>query len=135
VKHVLIMEDNALLANDWRGVFELNGHKVTLTHNGDAAIAHLETTEFDLVITDLFVPNAKGGLHVIGKLMTMKARMPPTIAVTGERRYTDDPKEKNYFLRQTKQLGVSATIEKPFAPAELLLMADEFWSREDKKLS
>lgn len=129
MKHVLIMEDNVLLAHDWRGVFELNGHKVTLTHNGDDAIAHLETTKFDLVITDLFVPNAKGGLHVIGRLMRVKRPRPPVIAVTGKKRFKDQEKDTNYFLQQTKHLGVSATIEKPFAPAELLLIAEEFWEK------
>jgi len=133
MKHVLIMDDNVLLAEDWRSTFELNGHKVTLTHNGDEAVACLQTTEFDLVITDLFVPNAKGGLHVLGRLLAMRKRTPPVIAVTGTRRYTDVGDEKNFFLQQTESLGVSATIEKPFASAELLLMAEELWDEQSKE--
>ena len=133
MKHVLIMEDNALLAYDWKEVFELNGHKVTLTHNGSDAIAELEDSEFDLVIIDLFVPNEKAGLHVIGKLLSMRARTPPTIAVTGLRRYTAGADEANFFLAQAETLGVSETLEKPFLPAELLLIADKFWDSPSKK--
>jgi len=127
MKHVLIMEDNALLAQEWADAFELNGHKVTLTYNGDDALAHLETTKFDLVVTDLFVPNKKGGLHIVGKVLTMRRGAPPIIAVTGARRHKDETDELSFFLRQVKSLGVSATLEKPFAAAELLLKADEFW--------
>jgi len=125
------MEDNALLAHEWKSVFKLNGHKVTLTHNGDDAVRQLEETKFDLVITDLFVPNAKGGLHVVGKILRMRRGAPPIIAVTGAKRQKDDTDGVNFFLKQVQQLGVSATLEKPFPAAELLLIADEFWSRPD----
>lgn len=130
MKHILIMEDNALLAHDWKDVFELNGHKVTLTHNGDDAVTQLNATKFDLVITDLFVPGNKGGLHVVGKILRMRRGAPPIIVVTGQKRLKDTKEAKNFFLRQVEQLGVSQTIEKPFPAAELLLIADEFWSRD-----
>jgi len=113
MKHVLIMDDNMQLAFDWRDAFVLNGNEVTLCFNGDEAIAHLEKTRFDLVITDLFVANAMGGLHVVTKILAMKGKKPPTIAVTGTRLYSKAKDDMNFFLRQVKQLGVSATIEKP----------------------
>ena len=127
MKHVLIMDDNMQLAFDWRDAFVLNGNEVTLCFNGDEAIAHLEKTRFDLVITDLFVANAMGGLHVVTKILAMKGKKPPTIAVTGTRLYSKAKDDMNFFLRQVKQLGVSATIEKPFAPGELVCMAQELW--------
>jgi len=127
MKHILIMEDNALLAHDWGAMFELNGHKVTLTHNGTDAVTHLKKTKFDLVITDIFVPNEKGGLHVVGEILRMRRGAPPIIAVTGIKRFKDDAETTNFFLRQVEQLGVSSTIEKPFAAADLLVKAQEFW--------
>lgn len=129
MKHVLIMEDNALLAHEWKDVFELNGHKVTLTHNGEDAVAQLDETKFDLVITDLFVPGQKGGLHVVGKILRMRRGAPPIIAITGQKRIRDTEEDTNYFLRQVEQLGISQTLEKPFPAAELLLIADKFWAR------
>ena len=128
MKHVLIMEDNMSLAFEWRDVFELNGHKVTLSHNGEDAIAHLDDTKFDLVVTDMFVPNQKGGLHILGKLMIMKTKAPPVIAVTGTKRYTESDDEKNFFLRQAEQFGTSETLEKPFAAGELVLIAEKIWN-------
>ena len=129
MKHILIMEDNALLAHEWKDVFELNGHTVTLTHNGEDAVTQLDETKFDLVITDLFVPGQKGGLHVVGKILRMRRGAPPIIAITGQKRTRDKEEDTNYFLRQVEQLGVSQTLEKPFPAAELLLIADKFWSR------
>lgn len=41
MKHVLIMDDNVLLAYEWADAFELNGHQVTVTHNGEDAVALL----------------------------------------------------------------------------------------------
>jgi len=121
------MEDNIALAFDWRDEFELNGHKVTLCHTGEDAIAHLEKTKFDLVVTDMFVNGAKGGLHVITKLLLMRKEAPPTIAVTGERSGVSRDKESNLFLRQALKLGASSVIQKPFPVGELMLAAHLLW--------
>jgi len=125
------MEDNTLLAHQWRSVFELNGHEVTLTHNGEDAVKLLKEEKFDLVVTDLFVPRARGGLHVVGQVLRMRRGAPPIIAVTGATRVKDEKDKTNFFLRQVEQLGVSATFEKPFPPAELLLKAEEFWKERE----
>ena len=131
MKHVLIMEDETVTALDWQNTFELNGYKVTLTHTGDEAIACLETTQFDLVVTDIFVPRAKGGLHVVGKVLTMGRGAPPVIVVTGSRRHKDDEDGQNYFLSQVKKLGASNTLEKPFPSSELILMAEDIFKRRE----
>ena len=129
-KHVLIMEDNVELALEWRDAFVLNENEVTLSYSGEDAIAHLDRTKFDLVVTDMFVPEKKGGLNVIGKILRMRFDAPPVIAVTGTRRHKDNKEDMNFFLKQVTSLGVSATLEKPFAPAELILLAHEIWDRK-----
>ena len=129
-KHVLIMEDNVELALEWRDAFVLNENEVTLSYSGEDAIAHLDRTKFDLVVTDMFVPGQKGGLNVIGKILRMRFDAPPVIAVTGKRRHKDNKEDMNFFLKQVTSLGVSATLEKPFAPAELILLAHEIWDRK-----
>ena len=127
----MISEGDALFANDLVDVFEINGHKVTLTHNGTDAISHLKTTNFDLVITNLFKSNGKNGFHLIGELLRMSKRKPLIIATTAKRRQKDKTEEMNYFLKQVEGLGVSATLEKPFDPAELLVIADKLWAKLD----
>ena len=113
------------LAFDWRDAFELNGYEVTLSYNGAEASAHLEHTAFDLVITDMFVKDGKGGLYVISKLVTMSSQAPPVIAVTGARSDVSIRKNTNSFLEQAQRLGASATIEKPFSTLDLVLLAKD----------
>jgi len=83
MKRVLIMEDNLSLAFDWKDEFELKKFDVTLCSDADQAISHLNDSDFDIVVTDLFVPKGRGGLHVIAKLLRMGKSAPPSIAVTG----------------------------------------------------
>lgn len=124
IYRILIMEDDLRLALEWRDVFQLNHYEVTLTHNGDEAIKMLETVHFDLVVTDLFVAKGRGGLSVVGKLIKMGRSAPPVIAVTGMLR-ENEAGDTNSFLRQARLLGASASIEKPFAAAELIILAEK----------
>jgi len=126
-KRVLIMEDNVGLALNWKLAFELNACEVVLSHSGDEAIDFLEAEKFDLVITDMFVPNKNGGLHVLMKLFTMGRDAPPAIAVTGEIHSMGDNYTTNVFLDQASRLGAAKHLQKPFPAGELVLMAHSFW--------
>jgi len=123
-KRVLIMEDNHDLAVEWRDAFELNQYSVALSSNGDEAAKYLASEKFDLVITDIFVKNGKGGLFLLTQLLKMGADAPPAIAVTGAFAHSNSSEEQNLFLEQAGRLGASANISKPFLPMELLLLAD-----------
>ncbi len=133
MKRVLIMEDNIDLAINWKNAFELNGCKVTISHDGDEASTFLEKEEFDLVVTDMFVPHKRGGLHVLFTLFKMGKKAPPAIAVTGERISSRKNEDVNMFLRQAERLGASSHIQKPFPPAELVVLAQSFWDKEDQQ--
>lgn len=124
MKRALIMEDDMTLAFEWRDAFALNHFNVTLTHNGEDAAAFLDRDVFDIVIVDLFVKSGSGGLFVISKLARMGQKAPPVIAVTGAGQFSHRSSEKNLFLKQAGNLGASATLEKPFLAAELLLAVD-----------
>ncbi len=45
----------------------------------------LELEKFDLVVTDLIVPQGRGGLSVITKLLSMRSNAPASIVITGAR--------------------------------------------------
>lgn len=98
-----------------------------MCYNVDDASVLLESAQYDLVITDMFVPNGKGGLHIIGKLILMGEAAPPVIAVTGQRSTAYPRGDTNLFLAQAKRLGASAAMEKPFAASELLAVAKKLW--------
>lgn len=121
------MDDNTALAMEWREVFELNHIDVELSHTAEDAVKYLECEKFDLVITDLFVTGSKGGLHVLAKLIKMGADAPPAIAVTGSFIKSRDHVDGNLFLEQARRLGSAETIQKPFPPLELVVLARKLW--------
>lgn len=130
MKRVLIMEDNLSLCLDWKAAFELNHCHVEITHSGEDAVGFLEQQTFDLIVLDVFVPGAKGGLYVLGKLLLME-QQPPCITVTGAHAHHGPFSQKfgeNTYLRQAERLGASATLRKPFVAAELVAAASTLWS-------
>lgn len=134
MKRILIMEDNTPLAMEWKTAFELNDAVVTICNNGDEGLVYLEKHKYDLVITDMFVNEGSGGLHILLKLFKMGASAPPAIAVTGAQSFSKSHKQKdhNVFLEQASRLGASAHILKPFPAGELVRIARELWGEAPK---
>lgn len=129
MKRILIMEDNLALGLEWVSAFELNQCEVSLCDNVRDAIDLLETDFYDLLITDLFVNEEEGGLHLLRKLATLESKTPPIIAVTGAVIPDKSETDKNLFLETARILGASSYIEKPFPAAELVLMAHDLWDK------
>lgn len=121
---VLIMEDNVSLAQHWKQTFELNAdYQVVICHNAKEALGFLDGEQYDLVITDLFVPGSSGGLGVLLKIFKMGQDRPLAIAVTGEKVPSVMSDVKNVYLAQAARLGAAITLEKPFPAAELIIAA------------
>ena len=93
MQNILVMEDDLLIAQDMCCELEDGGYRVTLSSAPADAQVRLETEEFDLLVTDLFVRDADTvqskdcGLvlvHAIrGGVMPNLDRHMPIIVVTG----------------------------------------------------
>ena len=59
-KHILIIEDEALLGNLLKQRVERSGFKVTLFSNGADALKFLKTGSADLVLLDIIMPKMSG---------------------------------------------------------------------------
>src|SRR5258705_8773707 len=59
-KNILVVDDYPLVCEALRLMLELDGHRVTKASCGTEALAHVESADFDLVITDYFLPGMKG---------------------------------------------------------------------------
>lgn len=68
-KHVLIVEDDELLLNMYRVVFEQHHYQVTTAADGQAALNVLQQTVPDVILLDVVMPKV-GGLEL---LKTLKA--------------------------------------------------------------
>jgi CheY-like chemotaxis protein len=59
-KHVLVVDDDQGTRNLFRLVLVPMGYQVTLAANGQEALAEMRRGPFDLIITDLHLPDSNG---------------------------------------------------------------------------
>jgi CheY-like chemotaxis protein len=115
---ILVIDDEAPVCEAIEALLEGAGHDVSCAADGFQAIVMHRTAHFDLVITDIIMPEMEG-------IETIKAIRETTpeigiIAVSGGGRL-----EPKLFLRAALILGADATFTKPFANAELLAKVAE----------
>ncbi len=79
--HVLLIDDEAIALSNLTHVFEREGYAVTACKDGESGLAAMQTTEFDLVLTDLRMP----GIDGMDVLRHVRETMPdvPVIVITG----------------------------------------------------
>jgi two-component system, chemotaxis family, CheB/CheR fusion protein len=107
---VLLVED----AKDIRDVFTLllqaEGAKVAATGSGREAVELASREEFDVVLTDLGLPDIPGDL-VIRHVVATARRRPWVVVVTG----FDEP-----FVGRAREAGADVILTKPLAWSVLL---------------
>lgn len=107
---VLVVEDDEEMRELLKKVLAKEGYRVGLAANGAEALARLAAEPYDLVVTNMLMPEA-GGLQLIADI---RARSPelPVILITAFGDWSS--------YAQALDLGVSAYISKPLRMAEFL---------------
>ncbi|MFC1577231.1 response regulator [Candidatus Omnitrophota bacterium] len=112
MKKILIVEDDKLLANALKVMFEANGFNCNLALEGYYAIQSAHKDKPDLVITDLGLP-AGNGFKIIETIRDSVDLMGiPAMIITGK----TDPD----VLKKIEALAVKAYFIKPFDHKALL---------------
>lgn len=114
---ILLVDDDASVLDVMSEMLRLEGHNVTVAENGAEAVKCVNNTEFDLVITDLIMPE-KEGLETIADIRRRYAEM-PIIAISGGGRLGP-----NDYLETARFIGANATLAKPFARTDLIDAVD-----------
>ncbi len=78
---ILLVEDDELMRDSLEKLLRINKYDVECAQDGQAALKILEEAEFDLMITDLLMPELSG--HLLIKLCREKFPDLPIIAMTG----------------------------------------------------
>jgi len=107
-KRVLVVDDETFVADAVKMILVFDGHKVTTTTSGQEALAILEQSPHDLVVTDYTMPRMKGDELAV----KIKERWPdmPIIMLTA---YAE-----NIRAAGTPLPGVDALLSKPFDLAD-----------------
>ncbi|CUH83360.1 response regulator [Thalassovita mediterranea] len=111
--HILLIEDDPAVRDTFEIILNADGHNVTTAVDGRQGLALLRSTDVDLVLTDIIMPNCDG-VEVIRELRK-HADAPPVIAISGGARTS----AANY-LEVAKLLGAQQILSKPIGAMELL---------------
>ena len=60
MKRILIMDDNQMLTNLYRGAFTSAGFAVDVAYDGESGLAAARSTRPDIVLLDLMMPKMNG---------------------------------------------------------------------------
>ena len=110
--HILLVDDNPIVSQVIIDILSLNGYGVDTALNGIAALEKIESRRYDLILTDLHMPELDGaGLY---RELAKRQTHPPQkiIFLTG----TAGTSEAHHLVRET---GLPV-LRKPFNLVELL---------------
>lgn len=116
---ILLIDDEELVRDTIKLHLELDHHEVTVAANGREGLKLFRNAPFDLVITDLLMPEVEG----IETLRELRKANPSVrvVAMTGGLRIPmgiNASVEPDY-LKMAKALGATQTLHKPFTGEQL----------------
>ncbi|MFZ5609670.1 MAG: response regulator [Pseudomonadota bacterium] len=122
---ILLIDDDDLVGQALKLHLEAGGHEVALTHHGGEGLRAFEQGRFDLVLTDIFMPEVEG-IETIRRLRLISRKV-SIIAMTGGPIAPAHARKDAVpdYLRMAHSLGASRTIRKPFSARQLLALVDE----------
>lgn len=110
-RHILVVDDNRDGADTLVMLLEAFGHRATMVHDGNAALASVRELRPDIVFLDIGLPDISG-YDVARQIRADSAlRQPVLIAVTGWGGDRD--------RRQTREAGFDDHLTKPIAAADV----------------
>ncbi len=115
---ILVVDDEMRIRSLIRKYAEFEGHKVTEVSDGIEAVQLCRTTEFDIIIMDIMMPELDGfsACREIRKISSTPIIM---LSARGE----------EYDKINGFSLGVDDYVVKPFSPKELMLRIDAVMKR------
>lgn len=110
---ILLVDDDELVREALTAVLERAGYTIECASNGREGLDRHEEAPFDVVITDIVMPEMEG-IEMIRVLKQVSPRV-PVIAISGGAQI-----EPLYHLRVAAQLGADETLAKPVQPKALV---------------
>ncbi len=109
MKRILVVDDHVLIRSLVRKELESMGYEIDVSTDGVLALSRLKMKHYDLVITDLNMPNLCG-LDLVKAIRNSDSEYKdiPILCMTGE-----DPTK---LKPQAAELGATGWIQKPFNP-------------------
>jgi CheY-like chemotaxis protein len=116
VPRLLVAEDDLIVRRLIRCVAERAGFEAVDARNGAEALARLRCERFDVMITDLFMPDTDG-IELIRRVRPLAATL-PIVAISGGGEVGIN------LLGVARFLGAQYSLSKPFDVPELARVLD-----------
>ena len=119
---ILLIDDEQNILDLLTDILELQGYQITVENNSVRALELIDEQSFDLVITDLMMPEVSG-LHIAQKL---RRNRPHTriIILTGHGSVES--------ASRALELGVDGYLQKPIHNHEIIGMVEKVLAKKDK---
>lgn len=123
-KRILLVDDDQAICSMLCAALDADDREVVEAHNGVEAQKLLAESTFDLVITDIIMPDCDG----IELIMAMRKKRTeiPVIMISGGGRM-----QAHHYLNLAKKLGADSIFEKPFSTKKLSNKVAELLGESD----
>ena len=111
-KTILIVDDSNAIRQSVSFILEQAGYQVTQASDGVEAVKKLEAQPFDLILTDVNMPNMDGIALTKHIRQTADHKFTPVLMLTTE--------SQANMMQEGKEAGATGWIVKPFDPEKLL---------------
>ena len=115
---ILVVDDDHLVRFTIRTALEQAGHQVVEAENGERGLAAFDAAPFDLVITDLLMPE-KEGVETVREIRQRSSAV-KILAVSG-----GGVMKMMDFLAMAEAFGANRSLAKPFTSRELTQVVAE----------
>lgn len=122
---LLIIDDDVHICQFLQLLLQSEGHEVAIANDGNEGIRLQGKKPFELIITDIFMPN-KEGMETISDLKRDYATI-PIIAISGT-----NMGGKESHLRFAQKLGADMSISKPITKDILISAVDALLGSNNK---
>lgn len=120
VYNILIVDDEPLICWSLENSLRKAGYRASSVWSAEQAFDKLNSSKFDLVITDMKLPQHDGF-----EIATVSKRLFPKSVVMMITAYGDEPAR-----RHADEVGVDYFIDKPFNLTEFVLLVDKVLKRQ-----
>ncbi|MFC1661647.1 response regulator [Gemmatimonadota bacterium] len=120
---ILVIDDEDAIRGVLKRILSMAGHEVVEAEDGDVGTRLFEASDFDLVITDLIMPEKEG----IETILDLREGHPDVriLVVSGGHSL-----DKTGSLEDAEALGADASLAKPFSVEELLGAVDALLAKD-----
>ena len=120
--HVLVVDDDPMVCATIEVCLQRQGFQITVADGGETGLQALETSSFDVMLIDIFMPHMRGFESI--RIFHERAPKIPLVAMSGYAFANLDAPAPD-FLRMALELGATRCLRKPFTPVALLALINE----------